>query len=422
MEVRNVTHLGAVWASPDDPIAEVAAVMRAADVSAVLAGEDYRVIGMNECSQQRPEEYPDSPPPPPEYPFRHPDERPDQSPIEKPPPEPGTREPHPAVFSRCPDGDGYRRAARSRSDEPWPRRMPQSKPEQSHPEWFENNQIVAAALRQAAGLLRAQDASPFRSQAYLKAASTIDDLNEDIAAIAARGAAALDALPHIGIGIASAIQELLATGKWSQLDRLRGEIEPEATFRSVPGVGPVLAERIHEHLHVDTLEALEAAAHDGRLSKVPGIGPRRAAIIRDALTRILGRRRPIAHRLDEAGRPPVEMILDVDREYRNKAEAGELRQIAPRRFNPQARAWLPILHTERGEWHFTALYSNTARAHQLGRTRDWVVIFYASDHQTEDQCTVVTETSGPMKGQRVVRGRERESAARGEAAGSAAGL
>jgi hypothetical protein len=276
-------------------------------------------------------------------------------------------------------------------------------------------------LRHAAALLKAQDASPFRSLAYLKAAATVEGLDEDIAAIAAKGGDALDGLPHIGTGIAGAIQELLATGTWSQLDRLRGEIEPEATFRSIPGVGPALAERIHEYLHVDTLEALEAAAHDGRLSRVPGIGPRRAAIIRDALTRILDRRRPAAIHRDKAARPPVEMILDVDREYRAKAGAGELRQIAPRRFNPNASAWLPILHTERDVWHFTALYSNTARAHQLGRTHDWVVIFYGTDHQTEDQCTVVTETSGPMKGRRVVRGRERESSVGREAARSAVG-
>jgi DNA uptake protein ComE-like DNA-binding protein len=286
---------------------------------------------------------------------------------------------------------------------------------QPHSKWFENNQVVAAALRQAASLLKAQDASPFRSLAYLKAAATVEGLDKDIAQIAAKGGQALDALPHIGTGIAGAIQELLATGKWSQLDRLRGEIEPEATFRSIPGVGPALAERIHEFLHVDTLESLEAAAHDGRLSRVPGIGPRRAAIIRDALNRILERRRPDAIDRNRAAKPPVEMILDVDREYRMKAEAGELRQIAPRRFNPNAQAWLPILHTERGDWHFTALYSNTARAHQLGRTRDWVVIFYGTDHQTEDQCTVVTETSGAMKGQRVVRGRERENAIRRDA-------
>ena len=103
------------------------------------------------------------------------------------------------------------------------------------------------------------------------------------------------------------------------------------------------------------------------------------------------------------------MLLDVDREYRNAATAGQLPTLAPRRFNPAGAAWLPILHTERGAWRFTALFSNTALAHRLGRTRDWVVIFYETDAAPESQCTVVTETHGPLAGRRVVRGRESET-------------
>ena len=53
------------------------------------------------------------------------------------------------------------------------------------------------------------------------------------------------------------------------------------------------------------------------------------------------------------------------------------------------------------------MYSNTARAHELGKTDDWVVIYYEQDGE-EDQCTVVTETRGPLAGRRVVRGREQE--------------
>jgi len=100
------------------------------------------------------------------------------------------------------------------------------------------------------------------------------------------------------------------------------------------------------------------------------------------------------------------VLLDVDQEYCQKAVADRLPKVAPRRFNPAHETWLPILHTERDGWHFTALFSNTARAHELGRTRDWVVIyFYDGDHR-EGQNTVVTETHGPLKERRVVRGRE----------------
>ena len=50
------------------------------------------------------------------------------------------------------------------------------------------------------------------------------------------------------------------------------------------------------------------------------------------------------------------------------------------------------------------------RAHELERTRDWVVIYFYDDHHEEGQRTVVTETHGRLKGKRVVRGREAESA------------
>jgi len=93
---------------------------------------------------------------------------------------------------------------------------------------------------------------------------------------------------------------------------------------------------------------------------------------------------------------------------REKAAAGKLPTIAPKRFNPKGEAWLPVLHARRGGWHFTALYSNTATAHRLGRTRDWVVIYFYDGEHAEGQHTVVTETRGPLAGRRVVRGREAE--------------
>jgi putative hydrolase len=108
--------------------------------------------------------------------------------------------------------------------------------------------------------------------------------------------------------------------------------------------------------------------------------------------------------------PPVDLLLDIDREYREKAEGGRLSTIAPRRFNPEGTSWLPVLHAERKGWHFTALFSNTQRAHELQTTHDWVVIYFYDDaHHGEGQRTVVTETHGPRVGQRVVRGREWES-------------
>jgi len=108
--------------------------------------------------------------------------------------------------------------------------------------------------------------------------------------------------------------------------------------------------------------------------------------------------------------PAVEVLLDIDREYREKARAGLLPKIAPRRMNPEGKAWLPVLHTRFGPWHFTALFSNTELAHELHRNFDWVVIFFSDPEGDEGQYTVVTERRGALTGKRVVRGREPECA------------
>ena len=273
------------------------------------------------------------------------------------------------------------------------------------------NARCADRLREAADLLEAQGANPFRVSAYRKAATTVLELPEDLAARVDRdGLPGLEALPHIGRGIASALLEMVRTGRWTQLERLRGSADPVQLLTAVPGLGHRLAERIHDELQVDTLEGLELAAHDGRLESVPGVGPRRAAAIRASLQTMLSRSRPhrAAPRSDQAEGPGVGILLAVDDEYRRKAAAGSLPTIAPRRFNPEGESWLPVLHTEREGWHFTALFSNTAQAHQLGRTRDWVVLYFYDDQHAEGQHTVVTETHGPLAGRRVVRGREPE--------------
>jgi DNA polymerase (family X) len=269
----------------------------------------------------------------------------------------------------------------------------------------------ADRLREAADLLEAQGADHYRANAYRAAADSITGLaQQEIIEIAQReGAEGLDRLPRIGRGIAAALMEMVRTGHWTQLERLRGTADPVQLFTSVPGLGHRLAERIHEELHIDTLEALELAAHDGRLENVPGVGPRRAAAIRANLHAMLSRGRP--HRAvapTQGATPPVGILLAIDRQYRERAAAGTLPTIAPRRFNPAHEAWLPVLHSEQDGWHFTALYSNTAQAHQLNRTRDWVVLFHYDDQNSEGQHTIVTETHGPLLGRRVVRGREAE--------------
>jgi hypothetical protein len=276
------------------------------------------------------------------------------------------------------------------------------------------NDQVANVLDQIADLLETQDANPFRIRAYRDGARTVRTTADSVAVMVRDGREdALQDLPNVGEGIARVIASYVRTGRSDILERLKGEVAPGELITQVPGIGEELAEHIARQLDVSTLEELEQAAYDGRLEEVEGFGPERVRNARVSLAGMLStaaqrRRRQAGGEEKPSEQPSVEMLLDVDEEYRRKADAGKLRKIAPKRFNPEGEAWLPILHTKRNSWAFTALYSNTKRAHELDKTGDWVVLYYERDGE-EDQATVVTETRGPLEGKRVVRGRESET-------------
>jgi Holliday junction resolvasome RuvABC DNA-binding subunit len=273
---------------------------------------------------------------------------------------------------------------------------------------------IAQRLTEVAQLLLEQGANPFRIRAYRHAAETLRGLDMPITRILKEeGIEGLRTLPGIGESLARSIRTLIVTGRLPMLDRLRGETDPVSLLASVPGIGVVLAARLHRDLGIETLEELEMAAHDGRLNWIMGIGEKKLTGIIATLASQLGRvrdSRQIPASGEHAHAPSIEELLDVDREYRRKAEAGQLRLIAPRRLNPTRKAWLPVLHTQRGERHYTALFSNTPRAHQLDMTRDWVILYY-DDGTGERQCTVITAQRDPLKARRIVRGREAECAA-----------
>jgi hypothetical protein len=284
-----------------------------------------------------------------------------------------------------------------------------------------DNDELAVLMERVADLLDAQGANPWRLRAYRGAAQRLRGLARPAAEILeAEGRAGLERLPGIGRAIASQLDEYVHTGRLGLLERLEGQVSPEDLFTTLPGIGDSLAARIHLELGAETLEELELAAHDGRLARLSGFGERRVRAVRDSLALLLSRSaRRRARRLRGADEntpgpgvapahvPSVDTLLALDDEYRRRAAAGELPCITPRRFNPDQEAWLPVLHEERDGWSFTALFSNTARAHELSRTRDWVVVYYERDGD-EDQCTIVTERSGRDRGRRVIRGREAE--------------
>ena len=277
------------------------------------------------------------------------------------------------------------------------------------PDAYGINRQIAQRLGEVAQILSDQGANRYRVQAYRNAAANLRRLERPVDEVLKEGGEpGLRTIRGIGPSIARAIATLILTGRLPMLNRLRGESEHALLLTSVPGIGKVLAARLHDEIGIHTLEQLEAAAHDGRLRDLLGLGAKRIAGIMDSLASRLGRidARPPSGRVQA---PSIAEILDVDREYRKKAAAGALPAIAPRRFNPNRKAWLPILHTERGPRHYTALFSNTARAHEMKKNQDWVVIYHDSGNSA-GQCTVITSQHRPFIGKRIVPGREDECA------------
>lgn len=281
-----------------------------------------------------------------------------------------------------------------------------------------DNHAVAEMLRETGDLLESQGANPFRARAYRHAGDVIDSLTTPVETLLSnRGPEGLEKLPGIGDSLSKSIEKLVRTGRLALLDRLRGETAPGSILATVGGIGPVLARRLRDEAGISTLPELERALSGGRLTHIPGFGEKRIRMIRESLSGRLRReaepappetpRRLTAERGRRAFHPSVAVLLDIDNEYRERAKRGDLPRITPKRFNPTKEAWLPVLHTEREGQHFTALFSNTARAHTLGVTRDWVVI-YRDEREGDGQWTTITSQYGPLRGRRIIRGREQE--------------
>ncbi len=276
-----------------------------------------------------------------------------------------------------------------------------------------DNDLIASRLEEVAELLADQGANPFRVGAYRKAAQTLHDLGRPVIEILKEeGPAGLIRLPGIGRSIANAIAQSQRSGKIPVLERLRSEHAPERIFTTVAEIGPKLATRIHEELGLNSLGELEAATWDGRLARVPGMGSKRVQAVREALAgRNAQAKKRSRHKEFSAAekQPPIAELLEVDRKYLRLVEQDRLPKIAPRRFNPNRTAWLPIMHSQQEDRHYTAMLSNTARAHEFGKTHDWVVI-YRDDAAGHGQWTVITSSFGKLHGKRIVRGRESECA------------
>lgn len=117
-----------------------------------------------------------------------------------------------------------------------------------------------------------------RILAYRRAAESIQELGRDVNQVYAAGE--LTEIPGIGSTLADKIEEMLTTGKLQFYEKLAQEIPPSLVeLLRVEGLGPKRVGQVYKELGITTLEELTAAAREGKLSQLPGMGAKSEAKI-----------------------------------------------------------------------------------------------------------------------------------------------
>ncbi len=154
-----------------------------------------------------------------------------------------------------------------------------------------DNLAIARVFAEIGDLLEIKNENPFKIRAYRNAAETIAHHPDQIAAL---GPGERLALPGIGKDLAAKIGELVDTGAVAYHLELLQEFPPTILdLLHLQGVGPKTVALLYHHLGIRTLEELEAAARDGRLRQLKGMGAKKEGQILKALeerTRVAGRR------------------------------------------------------------------------------------------------------------------------------------
>ena len=148
-----------------------------------------------------------------------------------------------------------------------------------------DNQDIARVFEDIAALLEIKGANPFKIRAYRNASETISTMAERISDLSGE---ALLAIPGIGKDLAARIRELSETGALAYHQELL-EAYPASLLDllTLQGLGPKTVALLYETRGIKTLDELEAAAREGHLDGVRGLGPKKQALI----LRAIGERR-----------------------------------------------------------------------------------------------------------------------------------
>ncbi|HEV7364917.1 MAG TPA: DNA polymerase/3'-5' exonuclease PolX [Gemmatimonadales bacterium] len=147
---------------------------------------------------------------------------------------------------------------------------------------YMDKKAVAQVLEQIAAFLELKNENPFRIRAFRTAARAVTGFPADLRQSLEDGS--LASAKGVGPATLQIVRELVGTGRASMLEELREQIPAGLVeMLEISGLGVAKIRQIHEVLGIDSLPELEAAAHDGRLAKLPRFGPRTSENILKAI-------------------------------------------------------------------------------------------------------------------------------------------
>ncbi len=135
------------------------------------------------------------------------------------------------------------------------------------------NAEIANTFDEVADLLEFTGANPFRIRAYRNAARMLRDLSTSVATMVLEEHGQLTELDGIGEDLADKITTLVKTGSLPQLQELLAKIPASAlTLLRVPGIGPKKAAVLLKELKISTLDELRTACEQHQVRELKGFG------------------------------------------------------------------------------------------------------------------------------------------------------
>src|SRR5688572_6157109 len=174
-----------------------------------------------------------------------------------------------------------------------------------------SNAELARIFNEIGDMLDIQGEVVYKAVAYRRVADAVERYPDDVASLYARGEP--PKLPGAGPALSAKLAELAETGSLEYYDRLKAQV-PDGLLEilRIPGVGPKTVRLLHTELGIESVEALRAAAEEGRLRHVKGLSERTEASVIDGIARI-GRTydRMLIHDADELVAGLVDRLRDA---------------------------------------------------------------------------------------------------------------